>query len=169
MSFDLMVRGGTVVFPQQGLQRADIAVSGGRIAAILAPGTQAEAAKTIDATGRHVFPGLVEAHLHFGFGEPISEYATETTYAAQGGFTSVVSYLLSSASYAGFFDRENGYARERAFVDYAFHFSTASETHLQEMQRYVEEYGVTSFKYFMNFKGEEGRYMGLDGTDDGFL
>ena len=31
------------------------------------------------------------------------------------------------------------------------------------------EFGVTSFKYFMNFKGEEGRYLGLDGTDDGYL
>ena len=30
-------------------------------------------------------------------------------------------------------------------------------------------YGVTSFKYFMNFKGEEGRYLGLDGTDDGYF
>jgi dihydropyrimidinase len=169
MSFDLIVRGGTVVFPLQGLRRADIAISGGSIAAILAPGNSAEAAKIIDATGRHVFPGLVEAHLHFGFGEPISEYTTETTYAAQGGFTSVVSYLLSSSSYSGIFDRENAYARERAFVDYAFHFSTASETHLQEMERYVGDYGVTSFKYFMNFKGEEGRYMGLDGTDDGFF
>ena len=34
---------------------------------------------------------------------------------------------------------------------------------------YVSDYGVTSFKYFMNFKGEEGRYLGLDGTDDGFF
>jgi len=25
----------------------------------------------------------------------------------------------------------------------------------------VKDYGVTSFKYFMNFKGEEGRYLGL--------
>ena len=65
MSFDMIVRGGTVVFPQQGVQSADIAISAGRIAAILAPGKPAEAAKTIDATGRHVFPGLVEAHLHF--------------------------------------------------------------------------------------------------------
>jgi dihydropyrimidinase len=37
------------------------------------------------------------------------------------------------------------------------------------MEKYVREYGVTSFKYFMNFKGEEGRYMGLDGTDDGYF
>ena len=33
----------------------------------------------------------------------------------------------------------------------------------------MKDYGVTSFKYFMNFKGEEGRYLGLDGTDDGYF
>src|SRR5690606_18365034 len=38
-----------------------------------------------------------------------------------------------------------------------------------ELGNYVREYGVTSFKYFMNFKGEEGRYLGLDGTDDSYL
>jgi dihydropyrimidinase len=169
MTFDLIVRGGTVVFPERGEQRADVAIRDERIAAILAPGTPAQAAHTLDATGRHVFPGLIDAHLHFGFGEPVTEYTTETIYAAQGGFTSVVSYFLGSASYTEIFDREQGYARERAHIDYGFHFSTASETHLDEMARYVEEYGVTSFKYFMNFKGEEGRYIGLDGTDDGFF
>ena len=45
----------------------------------------------------------------------------------------------------------------------------ASEVHLQELPRYVNEFGIGSFKYYMNFKGEEGRYMGLDGTDDGYL
>ncbi len=169
MTFDLIVRGGNAVFPDRGVLPADIAISGGRIAAILMPGTPAEATTTIDAGGRHVFPGLIDAHLHFGFGEPITEYTTETVYAAQGGFTSIVSYFLNSASYTEIFDRELGYARERAHIDFGFHFSTASETHLDEMFRYVDDYGVTSFKYFMNFKGEEGRYIGLDGTDDGFF
>src|SRR5690606_35498312 len=54
-------------------------------------------------------------------------------------------------------------------VDYAFHFCTANEQHLQELPDYVRRQGVTSFKYFMNFKGEEGRYLGLDGTDDGYF
>jgi len=84
MSFDLIVRGGTVVFPKYGEKPADVAIAGGRIAAIFSPGTPAQAARTIDATGRHIFPGLIDAHLHFGFGEPITEYTTETIYAAQG-------------------------------------------------------------------------------------
>lgn len=167
--FDTILAGGTVVFPQTGPERADIAIAGGRFAAILPPGHDATAATVRDVTGKHVFPGLIDAHVHFGFGEPITEYTTETAYAAQGGFTTVIGYFLSNDPYGAVFDREIGYARDRCLIDYAFHFSTASETHLAELEGYARDYGVTSFKYFMNFRGEEGRYLGLDGTDDGYL
>ena len=169
MSFDLLVANGVVVFPEIGPRPVDIGVTGGRIAGLLDPGAGAAARRVIDASGRHVFPGLIDAPIHFGFAEPITEYTTETIYAAQGGFTLVLGYFLNNEPYGGVFEREIEHARPRAHVDFGFHFSTASEEHLAEMEDYVRRYGVTSFKYFMNFKGEEGRYLGLDGTDDGYL
>ena len=170
MNFDSVVANGTVVFPDAEPTRADIAIKDGRIAAILEPGSKREISRDwIDATEKHVFPGLIDGHVHFGFGEPITEYTTETIYAAQGGFTTVVGYFLNNEGYGGVFEREMEHAEPRAHVDFAFHFSTASEQHLQELESYTRDYGVTSFKYFMNFKGEEGRYLGLDGTDDGYL
>lgn len=150
--------------------RQDVLVQDGRIAALLAPETPLPAhvaVRRID--GLHVFPGLVEAHMHFGFGEKITEYETETAHAAVGGFTTVLAYFLNNEAYGDVYRREQGYARPRAHTDYGFHFSTASELHVEELPSYVKDYGVTSFKYFMNFKGEEGRYLGLDGTDDGFF
>jgi len=170
MDFDTLITNGTAVFPHTGVAPADIAIKDGKIAAILKPGSAKGAAKTvIDAVGKHVFPGLIDAHIHFGFGEPITEYTTETHYAAQGGFTTVLGYFLNNEAYSGVFDREIGYANPRAIVDFGFHFSTANEQHITNLESYVRDYGVTSFKYFMNFKGEEGRYLGLDGTDDGYL
>jgi dihydropyrimidinase len=41
--------------------------------------------------------------------------------------------------------------------------------HLDEFDSYVREFGITSFKYFTSFRGEEGAYLGVTGTDDGFL
>jgi dihydropyrimidinase len=170
MDFDLVLRNGTAVFPDRGVMQADIGVVGGRTAAIMAPGQPTGAAREVlDVAGLHVFPGCIDAHVHFGFGEPITEYTTETIYAAQGGVSTIVAYFLNNESYRAIFDRERAAAAARAHVDFAFHFSTATETHLAELDGYVADYGVTSFKYFMNFKGEEGRYMGLDGTDDGFF
>lgn len=166
---DLLIANGTIVDPHGQVTRGDILISEGRIAARLAPGSGMEARETIDASGLHVFPGLIDAHVHFGFGEPITEYTTETIYAAQGGFTSVVGYFLSSDSYNDIFDAEYAHAAPRSHVDFGFHFSVANERHIEEMSEYVTRYGVSSFKYFMNFKGEEGRYLGLDGTDDGYF
>jgi dihydropyrimidinase len=167
---DFILRSGLLVDrAHDGLAR-DILVQDGKIIAHLAPGTQvAEGVPEMSAKGLHVFPGLIDAHLHFGFGEKITEYASETIYAAQGGFTTVVGYFLNNEAYADVYQREQEYATPRAYVDYAFHFSTADERHIFELSDYVKTYGVTSFKYFMNFKGEEGRYLGLDGTDDGYL
>lgn len=168
---EFILRGGTVVFPDRAPQPLDIYVKEGRIAGLLSPGEPAgELAAEQSARGLHVFPGLIDAHVHFGLsGEKVTEYATETAHAAKGGFATVLGYFLNNEAYADVFAREQEHARTRAHVDYGFHFSTANERHIRELESYVKDYGVTSFKYFMNFKGEEGRYLGLDGTDDGYF
>jgi dihydropyrimidinase len=165
-----VLRGGVVVSADGAPQRLDVLCEDGKVAAIMAPETAvAEGVEVRRIDGLHAFPGLIDAHVHFGFGEKITEYSTETAHAALGGFSTILGYFLNNEAYADVYAREQEYARTRAYVDYGFHFSAASEMHLAEMQSYVRDYGVTSFKYFMNFKGEEGRYMGLDGTDDGYF
>lgn len=170
MSNSFVLRGGIVVRPGLPLEPLDILVRDGRIAGLLSPGEPVEEGlPERSAAGLHVFPGLIDAHVHFGFGEKITEYDTETAYAAEGGFTTILGYFLNNEAYTDVYQREQAYAAPRCRVDYGFHFSTANELHIQELASYVKDYGVTSFKYFMNFKGEEGRYLGLDGTDDGYL
>ena len=63
--FDLIVSGGMVVMPGTS-EPADIGVSGGKIAAIGAPGSLAAAgaARTVDAAGQIVIPGGVDPHIH---------------------------------------------------------------------------------------------------------
>ncbi len=170
MSQDFVLRGGVVVRPAHAPAPLDVLVRDGRIAGLLAPGEPVpEGTPVRSAAGLHVFPGLIDAHVHFGFGEKITEYDTETVYAAQGGFTTILAHFLNNEDYTEVFRREQGYAETRCRIDYGFHFSAANEQHILDLPRYVKDYGVTSFKYFMNFKGEEGRYLGLDGTDDGYL
>jgi len=165
-----VLRGGTVVDCDTDGQLEDILVLDGKIAGRLSPETIVDSSiQEISANGLHVFPGLIDAHVHFGFAEKITEYESETIYAAQGGFTTVLGFFLNNEDYTDVYKREQAYAQSRCYVDYGFHFSTANEQHIVELKDYVKTYGVTSFKYFMNFKGEEGRYLGLDGTDDGFF
>lgn len=167
---DLVLRGGVLVHPDRPPERGDVLVRGGKIAGLLAPDEPvAGNAPVLRANGKHVFAGLIDAHIHFGFAEKITEYTSETAYAAQGGIATVLGYFLNNEAYTDVYKREQEHARARAHVDYGFHFSTANELHIHELATYVRDFGVTSFKYFMNFKGEEGRYLGLDGTDDGYF
>jgi dihydroorotase len=63
--YDLVLRGGTVIDPSQGLHgQFDVAVEDGKIAGIAAsPGAQ-EARRLIDVSGRIVCPGLIDLHTH---------------------------------------------------------------------------------------------------------
>ncbi|GII51693.1 adenine deaminase [Planotetraspora thailandica] len=62
---DLVIRGGRVASVQTGeLFAADVAVTGGLIRAVLPAGTPVDAAQRIDASGRIVVPGFVDAHMH---------------------------------------------------------------------------------------------------------
>ena len=170
MGFDIRVSGGTAILPETGETRCDFLIRDGRICGILAPSEEAsDVLQTIDATGKIIFPGLIDAHLHFGFAEKPEEYVSETASAAIGGIATILSYFLNNEPYSEVFEAELPDVEARAYVDFGFHFSTAKEVHLDEFERCVCEYGVTSFKYFMNFRGEAGRYLGLDGTDDGYM
>ena len=63
-TYDLIVKGGRVIDPSLRLDAVrDVAIVGGRIAAV-APSITVNSAKTIDARGRLVVPGLIDIHTH---------------------------------------------------------------------------------------------------------
>jgi dihydroorotase len=65
-SYDLIIKGGRVIDPSVGLDAIrDVAISGGRIAAVEAS-IAADATETIDARGKLVVPGLIDIHTHAG-------------------------------------------------------------------------------------------------------
>ncbi len=63
---DLVVRGGRVVDPSQGIDRvADVAFAGGKVAAV---GAGLEGREVVDAGGLIVTPGLIDLHTHVYWG-----------------------------------------------------------------------------------------------------
>jgi len=63
--YDLLLRNGHVIDPAVELNAPrDVAVTGGRIAAILEPDAEASAVRIVDVRGRYVVPGLIDFHVH---------------------------------------------------------------------------------------------------------
>src|SRR5437016_3883094 len=62
-SIDLVIRGGQVVTPA-GIEQLDVGVDDGTIVA-LDQSLQCNSRETIEASSFHVFPGMIDAHVHF--------------------------------------------------------------------------------------------------------
>ncbi|HET9831594.1 MAG TPA: amidohydrolase family protein [Vicinamibacterales bacterium] len=63
--YDLLIKGGRVIDPATNLDRvADLAIAGGRIAAVRPGLSRSSAVETIDADGKLVVPGLIDIHTH---------------------------------------------------------------------------------------------------------
>ena len=89
-------------FAGPGAVRADIGVKDGRIAAIGEGFSSGDADEAIDAGGKLVFPGAVDAHYHLGIYRDITEDAeSETRSSLVGGVTSVVSYFRTGQPLPG--------------------------------------------------------------------
>lgn len=173
---DLLVAGGRVLLASGELAAVEIGISEGRIAALLAAGSSPRAAERLDASGLVILPGIIDAHLHLGHGQDISrprvagDAEGETAAAAIGGVTTIIPYLMGTTPYEdGLFDEVLRVTEAGARVDFGYHFIIATAEQLAGVPRYVGEYGVPSFKIFMNNRGGEGARLGLPDIDDGFF
>jgi len=173
--FDLVVRDGEAILPAHGRTACDIAIRDGRIAAIAASGEKLAAESELSARGLVVFPGAIDVHLHLGHGSDIarprvaSDANRETAAAAKGGVTCFIPYLMATEPFEKIFDDVVAVTQAGARIDFSYHFIISTEDQLAGVPRYVGDYGVPSFKIFMNNRGGEGARLGLPGIDDGFL
>jgi dihydropyrimidinase/allantoinase len=158
--YDLVIKGGSVVIPEVGVKKADIGIKGEKITAIADNLLKKDAKKTIDATGRHVFPGAVDSHFHVGIYRPFSEDATsESTSAASGGVTTILTYfrpgrnyLNKTGPYRELFPELISLSEKHYLTDYAYHLAMNGEGHIREIEWLVGECGVSTFKYYMFYK-----------------
>ncbi|MCH1883758.1 dihydropyrimidinase [Agrococcus sp. ARC_14] len=161
-----LITGGTVV-SATGRSLADVLVDGETIRAVLAPGSEllgvdlARSVDTVvDATGKYVIPGGIDAHTHmqmpFGGTEASDTFETGTRAAAWGGTTTIIDFAIQKYG-----ERvEDGLAawHQKAAgncaVDYSFHqiIGDVNDESLKAMRGLADE-GVSSFKLFMAYPG----------------
>jgi dihydroorotase len=120
MAYDLLISGGEVLDPAAGLCGAmDIAIAGGKIAAVAPSLSRADARRTISAKGRLVIPGLVDIHAHVFVNAHDMGAHTDGFCQASGVTTLCDAGSAGSANFAGLravIDR-SVHTRLRAFVN----------------------------------------------------
>jgi dihydropyrimidinase len=157
VSFDLVIRGGTVVTDVDRLEHCDIGVRSGTIAEIGAglPSGSDE----IDARGRLVLPGGVDAHCHLAQVSSTGlvtadDFHSGGVAAACGGTTTIVPFAAQHRGQSLRRVVEDYHAHAaRAFVDYAFHLivSDPTETVLRDELPSLVREGHTSLKVYMTY------------------
>ena len=155
--FDLVVRNAVVITASEEM-RCDIGVRGGRVVALAE--TLGRGVREIDAAGRWVMPGGVDAHCHLD--QPMlpparmaDDFLTGTRSAACGGTTTVIPFAAQAkgeslrAAVADYHQRAEG----KALIDYAFHLIVSDPTPTvlnDELPALIRE-GFTSFKVYMTY------------------
>jgi len=153
-----LIKGGTVLTASETFI-ADVLVEDGRIAG-LANGFDGTFDETIDAMGKYVFPGGIDAHTHmdmpFGGTTASDDFESGTIAAAHGGTTTILDFAIQQkgSSLRAALDTWHAKAEGKAATDYGFHMiaTDVPPSALEEMGGLVNE-GITSFKLFMAYPG----------------
>ncbi|MBI4280456.1 MAG: dihydropyrimidinase [Armatimonadetes bacterium] len=149
---DLIIRGGMVV-TGGAVVEADVVVQDGVIAGVGRPGTAPAAREVVDASGKHVIPGAIDAHFHFKtFSLHDDTLESAIRSAAHGGITTVVGFIrgregMTARQTVDHFKAEG----EKAVVDFAFHLNLGPHDDFAAHIADGLERGITSFKMFMAY------------------
>lgn len=161
-----LIAGGTVV-SATGRGEADVLIDGETIAAVLQPGSQllgsdlkASVDTVIDATGKYVIPGGIDAHTHmqlpFGGTNASDTFETGTRAAAWGGTTSIIDFAVQryGERVQDGLAHWHELAAGNCAIDYGFHqiIGGVDDDSLAAMRGLLYE-GISSFKLFMAYPG----------------
>jgi allantoinase len=152
--YDLIIRNGTIVTAEN-TRQADIAVAGEQIAAV-EPEIEGSAGEEVDAADLHIFPGVIDAHLHFN--EPgrtgWEGFETGTRALAAGGTTTYFDMPLNShppVIDAAAFDLKLQAAQASSLVDFGL-WGGLVPGNIDNLVE-LHERGVVGFKAFMSNSG----------------
>ena len=151
----IAIKGGILVSGRD-MRRADVFISDGRIEAVEPGGSRRTAGKVIDAAGRFVLPGVIDAHIHPVYADRID---TLSKAAAAEGITTVIAYVGAVKAWGQSGDLMGAIqdfikeAESTSVIDFGVHCTLLQNDIGQaaEVIPKLVERGVISYKAFMAY------------------
>lgn len=143
---DLLIKG-NLVLSDEVAEASQVGVRAGKIVGLYGNGDTPEAAETVDATGKLVFPGMVDAHVH-SYSDPDETFDHATPAAAAGGVTTIVEMpydAIGKISTTDLFDKKLERIKKLARVDVAMLATLEKEGCFENVAPLVEK-GIVGFK-----------------------
>jgi dihydropyrimidinase len=155
----VLIQNGHVVTATDNYE-ADIFIEGETVSAI-GKNLNVAASQRIDASGKLVFPGGIDPHVHLDMpfmGTHSSDnYETGTRAALFGGTTMVIDFILQTQgkSLRSALEEWQGRSDGNCVGDYSFHMAVTdfNDQTRAEIRQMIEDEGIVSFKTFMAYKG----------------
>jgi dihydropyrimidinase len=158
----LLIKGGEIVTDTDRYV-ADIFCEGNTISRIERNLTAPPNAEVVDASGKYVFPGFIDPHVHIylPFMGTFSKdtYETASKAALVGGTTTMIEMVCPSRDMGATegFSLWKQQAAGKSACDYTYHMGVTrfDANHAQQLREIVRE-GIASFKIFLAYKGAFG-------------
>lgn len=174
---DLFIRNAKAV-DGAGVSEENLCIDKGKIVGRVSRSLQVEARTVVDAEGRFVIPGAVDSHCHIGQlpgtghfrpqATKAENFRTESAASLYGGTTTALNYMFSENSYETTIGDYRAWVSESSAIDMKLHGGLLSQLHIDNLPIYIKKLGLSSFKIFLPYKGEEAHKLGgLDSLSDG--
>lgn len=167
MAHDLILKNGVIVTPA-GPIRGGIAVDDGRIVTVGDSGALGTATREIDLDGRVVLPGLMDPHVHFGFGDDIGDDTMAEDFRHNskdcliGGVTTIATTTMTGRDpLTQLFDRALRAAEGKSYCDYKITSIVGARSQIADIPKVAAQGGV-SFKFFTGYIGAQAEGFGID-------
>ncbi len=150
MHYDLIIKNGTIVTPSETFQ-GGIAVKDGKIALAGYLESSCTADEIYDASGRHILPGIIDAHVHFrdpGLTEK-EDFETGSMAAAFGGVTFIADMpnTIPVTYSVKHFNEKARIAGEKSYIDFGI-FALLNNDNSAEMEG-LKKAGALGYKVFL--------------------
>ncbi len=148
-TYDCLIKGGLIV-SGSGIRKADVGIKEEQILSLCDDLPAREANRVIDASGKYVIPGVIDAHVHSDFEDDLGG---SSFTAAYGGVTTLIHFAYAKPGMK-LTDTTKKYqeeGRRKSYLDFGIHLTLFDPTsQVREIPEAFES-GVTSFKMFMTY------------------